>query len=359
MPDPNNQDPPVLEIWDVTLDQPMKRLEPNLARGSLLKFSPDGEYLVFFSASGGIVYSTERYESVGRYTSGLANSKPAFLPGTKLLAYTNEHRILLWNCERRQYANSIIAPVAGYICASGDGNMLMTYNPLRAHLYSLAIDDEKVILSGHTGGIPGIAYDPDGTHLASVGNDQTLRVWDTVSGVQKWQEPIENAGQGVTYSANGKWLVTAEKGKERFCIWNTETTEQILELGSKGPAHTWAPELTNDNQYLLTVTSHRNSDQESDPELRPGSLAMWRCQLNDRHTRNTKFLPESIELFTGYIGGVALTPNNRYVAFSRSEHPWEKESLLLWERESTKAPRLLANGVRGTHHKVHFTSDSR
>ena len=86
---------------------------------------------------------------------------------------------------------------------------------------------------------------------------------------------------------------------------------------------------------------------------------MWRCQLNDRHTRNTKFLPESIELFTGYIGGVALTPNNRYVAFSRSEHPWEKESLLLWERESTKAPRLLANGVRGTHHKVHFTSDSR
>jgi serine/threonine protein kinase len=60
----SNSDTSVLDIWDITLDRHLKRLEPKLAACTYLKFSPDGRYLVFLSMSGGDIYSMETWEHV-------------------------------------------------------------------------------------------------------------------------------------------------------------------------------------------------------------------------------------------------------------------------------------------------------
>jgi serine/threonine protein kinase/WD40 repeat protein len=347
--EPTNPDVSVVDIWDITLGKRLIRLEPGLGRCSGMRFSLDGHYLAYLSSSGGIIYSTETYEVLDRLTYQFYSySNVVFLPGSTVLTFPAELRFFLWDFRKKEcLATFAQALRANGFSASFDGKLLMAYYSKRAWLYSLNAAGERLILSGHTGGVPGVAFSPDGSRLASVGKDRKLRVWNSTTGRLEWERELEGQGQSVAYNADGRWLITTDFDRERVFIWSTKTGKQLFKLGSERRAQTWSAELTDDNQYLVMATGQAK-----------GGLTVWSITADDSYKAETRFEAKQLKSFPGSITDTTFAPNNRHFAFINWKS-WSVIELYCWDVTGTEEPRLLSSDLCGLYQMINYTADGR
>jgi WD40 repeat protein/predicted Ser/Thr protein kinase len=108
---------------------------------------------------------------------------------------------------------------------SRDGKLLaISGTDFSIHLATASVPGESgAVLKGHTALVADLAFSPDGTRLASVSSDRSLRYWDTKSGRQLWVLPDSvdvHYTARVRFSSDGKQLVVV--GRTSF--W-TEATD--------------------------------------------------------------------------------------------------------------------------------------
>ena len=79
-------------------------------------------------------------------------------------------------------------------------------------------------LTGHTDGLDGVAFAPDGKTLATTSDDQTVRIWDAVTGRTLRLLTGHTARVvGVGYAPDGKTLATAS-WDHTARIWDVATS---------------------------------------------------------------------------------------------------------------------------------------
>ena len=104
------------------------------------------------------------------------------------------------------------------LALSPDGDLLATSEEVSADIQLWDVGGESLyaLLVGHTRndsgslGVYGLAFNPDGSLLASASFDGTVRVWDTESGAQVAVLPVAAGAAAVAWSPDGSRLASAD-----------------------------------------------------------------------------------------------------------------------------------------------------
>jgi WD40 repeat protein/transcriptional regulator with XRE-family HTH domain len=98
-----------------------------------------------------------------------------------------------------------------------------------------SIQTSRVIATwrGHSQGVFGIAISPDGTRLATLSDDETIKIWDTASNQELLSIPTgtmhKNLSRVISFSPDGKGLVTPAGG-HLAKVWDVASGKELLTL---------------------------------------------------------------------------------------------------------------------------------
>jgi WD40 repeat protein/transcriptional regulator with XRE-family HTH domain len=108
-----------------------------------------------------------------------------------------------------------------------------------------AIPELHILMTipAHPGGVPDVAYSPDGSLLASLGADGQVKVWDPNSGelMLTLERGVDEFGSSIAFNSDGSILAVAKVTE--VVLWNTHNGEQISTLAGQSVGTTFGYNL--------------------------------------------------------------------------------------------------------------------
>ena len=193
-----------LKLLDFATGKEIRRWFPHFFRPNCLAWSPDGKTLASGSSWDSTIHLWDP-QTGNEKTPGSGHVGPvdhlAFLDhGRRLLSFGRDGRLFDWDLAtktNRLLRSGVPAMQLGPIAVTPDGKFLAwaSRRPTESavRLFDTATGKEVRSFNGATKGAQGIAFTPDGEHLASASQDGTLRLWHTRTSALVWQTKMDNS----------------------------------------------------------------------------------------------------------------------------------------------------------------------
>ncbi len=208
-----------------------------------VRFLPDRKTMVTASDDGLVIFwDTTRGKEVGRIQAPgpRAWCLAVSLDGKTLAVGCHDHSVQLYDVRTLKSVGSFktdgsvrglaFSPDGLHLAAvSGEQSEFTSAKPLPgqgAGVWEVASGKRLLGLDGHEGGIRTVAYSPDGKTIATGGSDRTARLWDAVTGKELRKfEGHGNTVEQIAFTLDGKILATAALGG----------TVRLFRLGTEEP----------------------------------------------------------------------------------------------------------------------------
>jgi WD40 repeat protein/serine/threonine protein kinase len=187
----------------------------------------------------------ERYRSNLAAAAGALQLQNSGAARSALEAAPPEHRGWEWQYFYNQLDGArLVLPAPGgkyrshVLSPSGKQVAVCGLDQNEVYLYDVATGKREAVLRGHSAPATGAAYRPDGKQIATISNDQTIRLWDPATGQQtallkpEVASPKLDRDPVVAYSADGSRIVSSAR-YEGACtsrLWDATTGKEIAVL---------------------------------------------------------------------------------------------------------------------------------
>lgn len=189
------------------------------------------------------------------------NESIAFLPyGKKFIAvspYEKEDNILIWDLNKGDLVKKLTSnsEVTSGITTSTDGRWFATGGD-KLTLWMVPGYNEADYFKGHGEGVQSIAFNPDGSLLASSGWDRTVRVWNFKKMTQLNVYKTKDAATSVAFSPDGALLAFGEWGGT-VTIWDLALKKKVFQVnGNKNFGYITGIAFSPDGNYFTTMNSN-------------------------------------------------------------------------------------------------------
>jgi WD40 repeat protein/serine/threonine protein kinase len=238
-------------IWDLVGRRLRGRLGWDLDSAYGATFSPDGRLLACAGGGGVKVFDAktlqERLFLRGDYTYSLA-----FSPDSQVLAIPSVQQgvVRLWNLATNREVAVLRfpgTPLGAFFSPDGKSLFATAYRSCR--IWNLAGAGDKRVLAGHTGGVPVVAFSPNGALLAAGGKDNSVSLWKVATGervhrIAALPEPV----QTLAFSPDGSLLAVSSGGTAR--LWDTSSWQALAEVPPEPGGEFWSLAFSPDGAYL-------------------------------------------------------------------------------------------------------------
>ncbi|HOT91993.1 MAG TPA: hypothetical protein PLJ78_07885 [Anaerolineae bacterium] len=301
-----------IRIWDRRTGAALLTLTGHTAEVKAIAFSADGRYLI----SGSRDLTVRVWDVMARNPNAL---------------------IVLTSGPKNLVLSVTISPDNRFIVAGTGDKALRVWNRDFVVRWGLST------LSGHRSRVRGMAYSPDGLHLASADDEGQVRIWDVRTGETTRQlSPVGGTVWNLAYSPNGEYLVTCTADNNAY-VWNQTSGRPVAVLAGH-TADVEDADFSGDGRYLVTGGDDHKG-------------ILW----------NTATWSVEAELkipgirYPGQIWNVAYSPNGRWIATG-----YTGGKITLWRVDAPAAgmPVQVTPVVTFTEHTAHimglaFSPDSR
>ncbi|MDD9975956.1 MAG: WD40 repeat domain-containing protein [Candidatus Poribacteria bacterium] len=258
-----------LTLWDVNTGENIKTLKGSEGRGRSLVFSSEGHCFGLGCTAYPEYDTIELWDEEKRASfthSGLVDTVTMSPDGMCLATGGRDKTVKLWHVETQQCLQTLSGHIGrilslafspdGTLLVSGGGDNweMQKHADGRTTFFSSGdspVDKTAKVWEVATGAnidtlessgmVRGIAFSPDGKHLATGANNKTVTLWCA----KTWQ-PITTLDtvsfESFAFSPDGSQLVIGGTWPEqRIQVWDVETRELIVELsGHKSDVESFA-----------------------------------------------------------------------------------------------------------------------
>ncbi|MCO6451648.1 MAG: hypothetical protein J5I90_12750 [Caldilineales bacterium] len=291
-------------LWDLTARQPITTLA-GITTDSFANLSPDGRRATTIDGASIQMWDLSSGQPVGQPLTEhpdaidfLSFSKD----GSRLVTGSVDGTLLLRNADDGSVLKSFQYDGSGGMVLGEGGHMLAMYDNFEEGIgiEIWDLDQGKQIAGpvfGHDGGVESMSMSPDGSLLATTGDDKTVRLWDGKTAEPVGEPLIGHTGRVLTadFSPDGKTLATGATDNT-IILWNLATGEPL------------GPPLTGHGNWIRDVlfTADGNTLISADAD---GEIMLWDLSKRDilrGHTDRVRALAlsdDGSQLLTGGFDG--------------------------------------------------------